>query len=75
MASEVEFVSWLEGFADRNGVPRAPCAAIAKAIGENAALRSEMMSLQSIADYYDKGSSALRAVVDPCVPPREKLGI
>jgi hypothetical protein len=75
MASESEFMTWLEGFADRNGVPRAPCAAIAKAIGPNQALAAEMMSMNSIADYYNKGSPALRAVVDPCVPPREKLGL
>lgn len=75
MASDSEFKVWLEGFADRNGVPRDPCAVIAQAIGSNTALQTEMMSMQTIADYYNKGSPALRAVVDPCVPPREKLGV
>jgi len=73
MASDSEFLSWLEGFADRNGVPRAPCASIVRAIGGNAALQAEMMSMNTIDDYYAKGSPALRAAVDPVVPPPDRL--
>jgi hypothetical protein len=73
MATDTEFLTWLEGFADRNGVPRAPCPAIVKVIGPNPALQAEMMSMKSIDDYYERGSPALRAAVDQVVPPRDKL--
>jgi hypothetical protein len=71
MASENELQVWCEGFADRNGVPRTPCPCIVKAIGSNDALKSEMMSMQTIDQYFDTGSAPLRAAVDPCIPPRK----
>ncbi len=64
-----ELQTWCEGFADRQGVPRAPCACIVAAIGANAELSAEMMRKTSISNYHETKSQALAAAVDPCVPP------
>jgi hypothetical protein len=69
LASDAELQTWCEGFADRNGVPRTPCACIVSAIGSNATLKTEMMSMATIAQYHDTKSQALAVAVDPCVPP------
>jgi len=68
--ANAELQTWCEGFADRQGVPRTPCACIVTAIGTNAELTREMMSKTSIANYHETKSEALAAAVDPCVPPR-----
>lgn len=38
-------------FADSNGVPRAPCVCIVAAIGDDAALKAEMMTMRTIEQY------------------------
>lgn len=70
--ANAELQTWCEGFADRQGVPRTPCACIVAAIGTNAELSGEMMTKTSIANYHETKSQALAAAVDPCVPPRRE---
>lgn len=69
LASDTELETWCNAFADSNGVPRTPCACIVAALSDNAALKAEMMSMETIAEYRSTGSAALREKVDPCVPP------
>lgn len=70
LAQDAELQTWCEGFADSNGVPRTPCSCIVSAIGSNADLKAEMMSMTTIEQYHTTGSPELHSAVDHCVPPK-----
>lgn len=69
--ADADLQTWCNVFADSNGVPRTPCGCIVAAIGDNATLKAEMMTMQTIAQYHETGSPALKEKVDPCVPARQ----
>lgn len=53
-------------FAADNGISDEPCACIAEAVGSDAALLEEQLSLATMEDY-ENSSAELHAAIDPCI--------